>query len=46
MSNFLQELWTLLSSYRFRGHTLDGREAFSIPLSWIFIFILLFLLAS
>jgi len=41
MSNFVKELWTLLSAYKFRGYTTDGKEAFAVPLSWLLIFFLL-----
>jgi hypothetical protein len=43
MSNFVKELWTLLSAYKFRGYTADGKEAFALPLSWLLVFLLLVL---
>jgi hypothetical protein len=43
MSNFVKELWTLLSAYKFRGYTADGTEAFALPLSWLLVFLLLVL---
>lgn len=41
MINFIKELWTLLSAYKFRGYTTDGKEAFAVPLSWLFVLFLL-----
>jgi hypothetical protein len=43
MVNFLKELWTLLNDYKFRGYSMDGKEMFAIPLSWLFLFFLLIL---
>jgi hypothetical protein len=43
MLEFIRELWALLSAYKFRAYDLDGNEALSIPLSWLFIFLLLYL---
>ena len=40
MGSFLGDLWKLLSDYKLRGHWADGKEAFAIPLSWLFIVIL------
>lgn len=44
--SFLQELWALFNSYKFRGYMADGSEAFSIPLSWLLVFLFLVLLAG
>jgi len=41
MSNFVKELWTLLSAYKFRGYTVYWIESFAVPLSWLLIFFLL-----
>jgi hypothetical protein len=41
MSNFVKELWTLLSAYKFRGYTANGTEAFAVPLSWLLVLFLL-----
>jgi hypothetical protein len=43
MTDFIRELWTLLSAYKFRGYTTDGTEAFALPLSWLLVFLLLVL---
>jgi hypothetical protein len=39
--SFLRDFWTLLSIYRFRAHDSNGKEIFSVPLSWLFIVFLL-----
>jgi hypothetical protein len=41
MTNFVKELWALLSVYKFRGYWADGTEAFAVPLSWLLVFFLL-----
>lgn len=43
--NFLKDLWTLLNDYKFRGYSMDEREMFSIPLSWLVIGFIVILLA-
>ena len=40
---FIKELWALLDSYKFRGHSMDGKEIFAIPLSWLVLLLLLVL---
>jgi hypothetical protein len=46
MFNFLGEFWALLNAYKFRGHSMDGKEVFAIPLSWLFIVFLLCLFSA
>ena len=44
MINFLRDFWKLLSDYKFRGYDLYGKELFAIPLSWLFVILLVCLL--
>ena len=44
--SFLKELWTLLDAYKFRGYSMDGREMFAIPLSWLMLILIVLLFAS
>jgi len=44
--SFLKELWSLLDAYKLRGHSMDGREMFAIPLSWLFVVLIFLFLAS
>ena len=41
MTDFLRELWALLSVYKLYGHWADGTEVFAVPLSWLFVLFLL-----
>ena len=44
--NFLKELWTLLNDYKLRGYSMDGKQMFALPLSWLLILLLLLIFAS
>ena len=41
MINFLRDFWKLLNDYKFRGYDFNGKELFAIPLSWLFVILLL-----
>jgi hypothetical protein len=41
MTDFIRELWALLSVYKLYGHWADGTEVFAVPLSWLFVLFLL-----
>ena len=38
---FLGDFWALLSVYKLRAHDVNGKETFSIPLSWLLVLLLL-----
>jgi hypothetical protein len=44
--NFLRDFWKLLSDYKFRGYDFNGKELFAIPLSWLFVILLVILLGK
>ena len=41
MINFLRDFWKLLNDYKFRAYDFYGKELFAIPLSLLFIILLL-----
>ena len=41
MINFLRDFWKLLNDYKFRAYDFNGKELFAIPLSCLFVILLL-----
>ena len=46
MTSFVSDLWKLMCAYKFRAHSVNGKEIFSVPLSWLFVLFLLCLLGA
>ena len=44
--NFINDLWKLFDEYKFRAYAMDGSVIFSIPLSWLLVFLVVIALAS